>query len=99
MLTERHTMLRVRIGRAGATGDGGAPTAPTQYVAPPAALSDWYEVRELSGPVEELETALRNRPFDLSSEPPVRALLARESADLSHLVLVIHHAVKATATA
>ncbi|MFF5772095.1 amino acid adenylation domain-containing protein [Streptomyces californicus] len=91
-LTERHTMLRVRIGRAGATGDGGAPTAPTQYVAPPAALSDWYEVRELSGPVEELETALCNRPFDLSSEPPVRALLARESADLSHLVLVIHHA-------
>ncbi|WP_439081535.1 amino acid adenylation domain-containing protein [Streptomyces sp. WL006] len=91
-LAERHTMLRVRIGRAGATGDGGAPTAPTQYVAPPAALSDWYEVRELPGPVEELETALCNRPFDLSSEPPVRALLARESADLSHLVLVIHHA-------
>ncbi|MFE9461754.1 amino acid adenylation domain-containing protein [Streptomyces californicus] len=91
-LAERHTMLRVRIGRAGATGDGSTPTAPTQYVAPPAALRDWYEVRELSGRVEELETALCNRPFDLSSEPPVRALLARESTDLAHLVLVIHHA-------
>ncbi|WTD23254.1 hybrid non-ribosomal peptide synthetase/type I polyketide synthase [Streptomyces anulatus] len=98
-LADRHTMLRIRIestGSTGSTGDGigdaiGSAT-PRQYVAPPAALSAWYEVRELTGRVEELESALCNRPFDLSAEPPVRAVLARESPELSHLVLVIHHA-------
>ncbi|NEE43232.1 hypothetical protein G3M55_01265, partial [Streptomyces sp. SID8455] len=70
-------------------GSGG--TVPRQYIAPPTDLSAWYEVQERPGPVEDLETALRNRPFDLSAEPPVRAVLARESPDLAHLVLVIHH--------
>ncbi|MFI1572335.1 amino acid adenylation domain-containing protein [Streptomyces anulatus] len=100
-LADRHTMLRIRIestgstrdtGSTGNTGDAIGSATPTQYVAPPAALSAWYEVRELTGRVEELETALCNRPFDLSAEPPVRAVLARESPELSHLVLVIHHA-------
>ncbi|MFH9685567.1 amino acid adenylation domain-containing protein [Streptomyces sp. NPDC017413] len=98
-LADRHTMLRIRIENTGSTGsteggtgDGIGSATPRQYVAPPAALSAWYEVRELTGRVEELETALCNRPFDLSAEPPVRALLARESPELSHLVLVIHHA-------
>ncbi|WUC84706.1 amino acid adenylation domain-containing protein [Streptomyces anulatus] len=103
-LADRHTMLRIRIestgstrdtgstGNTGNTGDAIGSATPTQYVAPPAALSAWYEVRELTGRVEELETALCNRPFDLSAEPPVRAVLARESPELSHLVLVIHHA-------
>ncbi|MDQ0988659.1 non-ribosomal peptide synthetase/type I polyketide synthase [Streptomyces sp. V2I9] len=88
-LADRHPMLRVRIDNAADTGDG---TGPAQYVAPPSALFDWYEVRELSGRIEQVETDLCNRPFDLSAEPPVRAVLARESAELSHLVLVIHHA-------
>ncbi|MFD5201679.1 amino acid adenylation domain-containing protein, partial [Streptomyces sp. NPDC058375] len=74
------------------TEGGIGSAAPAQYVAPPAALAAWYEVRELPGRVEELETALRNRPFDLSAESPVRAVLARESPELSHLILVIHHA-------
>lgn len=98
-LADRHTMLRIRIDNTGSTGstdggigDGIGSVTPGQYVAPPAALSAWYEVRELTGRIEELETALCNRPFDLSAEPPVRALLARESPELSHLVLVIHHA-------
>ncbi|WP_405196142.1 amino acid adenylation domain-containing protein [Streptomyces anulatus] len=107
-LADRHTMLRIRIESTGSTRDTGStentgntgdgigdaigPATPRQYVAPPAALSSWYEVRELTGRVEELETALCNRPFDLSAEPPVRAVLARESPELSHLVLVIHHA-------
>ncbi|MFD4338927.1 amino acid adenylation domain-containing protein [Streptomyces anulatus] len=107
-LADRHAMLRIRIESAGSTrgtgstgstgstddgiGDAIGPATPTQYVAPPAALSAWYEVHELTGRVEELETALCNRPFDLSAEPPVRAVLARESPELSHLVLVIHHA-------
>ncbi|WP_228994412.1 non-ribosomal peptide synthetase/type I polyketide synthase [Streptomyces sp. DH8] len=88
-LADRHTMLRIRIDGGGTAGDG---TGPAQYVAPPAALCDWYEVRDLPDRVEELEAELRNRSFDLSAEPPVRALLARESAELSHLVLVVHHA-------
>lgn len=95
-------MLRIRIESTGSTGSTGSTddgigkgfgsATPAQYVAPPAALSAWYEARELTGRIEELETALCNRPFDLSAEPPVRALLARESPELSHLVLVIHHA-------
>ncbi|MFE7536264.1 amino acid adenylation domain-containing protein [Streptomyces rhizosphaericola] len=88
-LADRHSMLRIRIGSGAGDGGGGVPR---QYVAPAAALADWYEVRERPGPVEELENALRNRPFDLSAEPPVRAVLAREAPDLAHLVLVIHHA-------
>lgn len=88
-LTERHTMLRVRI--ESGTDENGT-TAPRQYVAPPVDLSAWYEVRECPGRIEDLESALRNQPFDLSAEPPVRAVLARESPDLAHLVLVIHHA-------
>ncbi|MGY5001301.1 amino acid adenylation domain-containing protein [Streptomyces griseus] len=97
-LADRHTMLRIRIesaADAGHTGNGVDrldPVTPRQYVAPATALSAWYEVRELTGRIEELETALCNRPFDLAAEPPVRAVLARESPELSHLVLVIHHA-------
>ncbi|MEW1612488.1 MULTISPECIES: non-ribosomal peptide synthetase/type I polyketide synthase [unclassified Streptomyces] len=93
-LADRHTMLRVRIesGRDENGRDGSGTTAPRQYIAPPCALSAWYEVRECPGPVGDLETALRNHPFDLSAAPPVRAVLARESPDLAHLVLVIHHA-------
>ncbi|MFJ6808980.1 amino acid adenylation domain-containing protein [Streptomyces anulatus] len=101
-LADRHTMLRIRVESTGSArdtgsagdgnGDATGPTTPRQYVAPPAALSAWYEVRELTGRVEQLETALCNRPFDLAAEPPVRAVLARESPELSHLVLVIHHA-------
>ncbi|WP_432152355.1 amino acid adenylation domain-containing protein [Streptomyces sp. bgisy029] len=87
-LAERHAMLRIRI-ENGPDKSGGAPR---QYVAPASALADWYEVRERPGPIEELESALRNRPFDLAAEPPVRAVLARETPDLAHLVLVIHHA-------
>ncbi|MEV5581027.1 amino acid adenylation domain-containing protein [Streptomyces parvus] len=91
-LADRHTMLRIRIENSAGTDGGTGSASPVQYVAPPSGLSTWYEVRELSGRIEELETALCNRPFDLSAEPPVRAVLARESAELSHLVLVVHHA-------
>ncbi|WP_143667349.1 SDR family NAD(P)-dependent oxidoreductase, partial [Streptomyces sp. ms184] len=94
-LADRHTMLRIRIDDAAGTNgteDGIGSASPVQYVAPPSALSTWYEVRELPGRIEELETALCNRPFDLSAEPPLRAVLARESPELAHLVLVIHHA-------
>lgn len=90
-LADRHTMLRIRVESIGGTPDGIVSATPRQYVAPPADLSTWYEVHELSGRIEEHETALCNRPFDLSAEPPLRAVLARESPELSHLVLVIHH--------
>ncbi|MFD3333771.1 amino acid adenylation domain-containing protein [Streptomyces sp. NPDC058700] len=77
LLAERHAMLRLRI----LPGEA----APTQVVVPSGheAVPPWYEVRDLPGglPAEEelarLEEALRNRPFDLTSEAPIRAVLAR----------------------
>ncbi|GAA2899978.1 hypothetical protein GCM10010517_65560 [Streptosporangium fragile] len=83
-LAERHPMLRIRIEPGGA--------APRQTVAPPSPVAAWYEVRDVRGRVEDLEETLCNRPFDLAVEPPVRVVLARENADVAHLILVIHHA-------
>ncbi|MEU6486917.1 amino acid adenylation domain-containing protein [Streptomyces sp. NPDC046887] len=84
VLAERHPMLRLRIEDSG--------NGPVQYPAPAAPLPTWYEVRACgAGEVAELETALCNRPFDLSAEPPVRALLLRQDADLARLLLVAHH--------
>ncbi|MFI0816177.1 amino acid adenylation domain-containing protein [Streptomyces sp. NPDC021098] len=89
LLAERHPMLRIRID----PGD----TAPTQRVAPsdPCPTPPWYEVRDADTddvPLADLEEALCNRPFDLATEAPVRAVLVRERADLAHLLLVLHHA-------
>ncbi|MFJ9663539.1 amino acid adenylation domain-containing protein [Streptomyces sp. NPDC101219] len=84
-LAERHGMLRLRV-------DDGGPL-PVQRVAPPAPLSDWYEVRACPArDLTDAETALCNRPFDLAAGPPVRAVLLREEPELAHLLLVAHHA-------
>ncbi|MEU3302082.1 amino acid adenylation domain-containing protein [Streptomyces sp. NPDC006678] len=94
LLADRHPMLRVRIlpGQA-------APTQATLASGHDRRTPDWYEVRDLPGshPVEEelarLEEALCNRPFDLTAEAPIRAVLARTGAARSaRLVLVVHHA-------
>nr|WQM80037.1 non-ribosomal peptide synthetase [Streptomyces sp.] len=87
LLADRHPMLRLRIDPGG--------TAPTQRVTPsdPGTTPPWYEVRDADGgPLADLEEALCNRPFDLATEAPVRAVLVRERADLAHLLLVLHHA-------
>ncbi|WP_413805908.1 amino acid adenylation domain-containing protein [Streptomyces sp. OE57] len=86
LLAERHPMLRLRIETDG--------TAPAQMlVAPePHTMPFWYEIRHADGPLADLEEALCNRPFDLATEAPVRAVLVRERADLAHLLLVLHHA-------
>ncbi|MFJ8632247.1 amino acid adenylation domain-containing protein [Streptomyces sp. NPDC093568] len=86
-----HPMLRLRI-----TEDG---TPQRQYTAPaepPDAPPRWYQVREPEGaetPLSDLERRLYNRPFDLTAEAPVRALLVRDRGDahLAHLLLVVHH--------
>ncbi|MFJ4369347.1 amino acid adenylation domain-containing protein [Streptomyces chartreusis] len=88
-LAARHPMLRLRI-----TSHG---TPPSQYTAP-AEPTDraprWYEVRDRStdntSPLPDLEQRLYNRPFDLTTEDPARALLIRDS-HATHLLLVIHH--------
>ncbi|MFB6526588.1 amino acid adenylation domain-containing protein [Streptomyces sp. NPDC056399] len=112
LLADRHSMLRIRL----------LPwvPAPAQAVAPSASHDTpridapaWYEVRALPGvrpPEEEfaaLEEALCNRPFDLTAEAPVRAVLATAGASsaghangaggqaaerFARLVLVVHHA-------
>ncbi|WP_230991356.1 non-ribosomal peptide synthetase/type I polyketide synthase [Streptomyces endocoffeicus] len=86
LLAERHPMLRIRIETDG--------TAPAQNVAAPEphTMPFWYEIRHADGPLADLEEALCNRPFDLATEAPVRAVLVRERADLAHLLLVLHHA-------
>ncbi len=84
-LAERHDMLRLRIDDSG--------TGPVQRPAPAAPLSTWYEVRECGAEqVADLETALCNQPFDLSAEPPIRAVLLQQERGLAHLLLVVHHA-------
>ncbi|MFE6854589.1 amino acid adenylation domain-containing protein, partial [Streptomyces sp. NPDC057674] len=112
LLADRHSMLRIRL----LPGD----SAPAQAVAPSASRDTprldapaWYEVRALPGvrpPEEEfaaLEEALCNRPFDLTAEAPVRAVLATAGVSsagdangagghaaerFARLVLVVHHA-------
>ncbi|WP_432192487.1 amino acid adenylation domain-containing protein [Streptomyces sp. bgisy027] len=92
-LAARHPMLRLRI-----TSHG---TPPRQYTAP-AEPTDraprWYEVQDPTvdtdtPPLPDLEQRLYNRPFDLTTEDPARALLIRDSRDehLAHLLLVVHH--------
>ncbi|MFC5216471.1 amino acid adenylation domain-containing protein [Streptomyces coerulescens] len=90
-LAARHPMLRLRL----TSHD----TPPRQYTAP-AEPTDraphWYEVLEPTAdtpPLPDLEQRLYNRPFDLTTEDPVRALLIRDGHDphLAHLLLVIHH--------
>jgi amino acid adenylation domain-containing protein len=85
-LEARHPMLRLRIeqGTAGPR-QGPAPAAPSGTV------PGWYESTDLRGSVEDLEESLCNRPFDLATEAPVRAVLARDG-DRAHLILVLHHA-------
>ena len=44
-----------------------------------------------AGVLSELATAEARRPFDLSREPPVRAVLVRTSPEVHVLLLVVHH--------
>lgn len=82
-------MLRLRI-----TSHG---TPPRQYIAP-AEPTDrapcWYDVQDRTtdntSPLPDFEQHLYNRPFDLTTEDPARALLIRDSHE-AHLLLVIHH--------
>ncbi|WP_430790757.1 amino acid adenylation domain-containing protein [Actinoplanes sp. G11-F43] len=74
-LERRHPMTRVRFG-----ADGQRFTAPGR--------PDWFTVRDGAQPVGQIDAELRNRPFDLSRESPVRAVLAG-----SDLIVVVHHAV------
>ncbi|WP_369166528.1 amino acid adenylation domain-containing protein [Streptomyces sp. R28] len=90
-LAARHPMLRLRI-----TTDG---TPPRQYTVPadPADRAPrWYEVHgpaDTALPLPALEQRLYNRPFDLTTEDPVRAVLVRDHLDahLAHLLLAVHH--------
>ncbi|WP_461030275.1 condensation domain-containing protein, partial [Streptomyces sparsus] len=83
-LAERHPMLRLRMQADGPT--------PRQWVAPPVPTAEWFLTRD---PGEErlvdIEEELCNRLFDLGTEPPVRAVLLRETPDVHQLLLVLHH--------
>ncbi|MDX3179620.1 condensation domain-containing protein, partial [Streptomyces scabiei] len=89
VLAARHPMLRLRF-----TGGDGA--VPRQYAAPAGPVDTapgWFEVREPLD-LRQLEHDLCNRPFDLTAQDPVRAVLVPDPADahLAHLLLVVHHA-------
>ncbi|MFI2511136.1 amino acid adenylation domain-containing protein [Streptomyces sp. NPDC018972] len=84
-LAERHGTLRLRVDTSGAR--------PAQRVAPPVPVTDWYEVLDCAAEdVAGIESAVCNRPFDLTTGPPVRAVLLRQEPELAHLLLVVHHA-------
>ncbi|WP_030326416.1 hybrid non-ribosomal peptide synthetase/type I polyketide synthase [Streptomyces sp. NRRL B-3229] len=86
-LAARHPMLRMRITGAARPRQYAAPAGPVDT--PP----DWYEVR---GPLDfaRLEQELCNRPFDLTTQDPIRAVLVHDGDDahVAHLLLVVHHA-------
>ncbi|MFD9038572.1 amino acid adenylation domain-containing protein [Streptomyces bottropensis] len=86
-LAARHPMLRLRL-----TEDD---ARPRRYAAPAGPVDTaprWYEVGEPHD-LRRLELDLCNRPFDLTTEDPVRAVLVhdRDEAHLAHLLLVVHH--------
>ena len=84
-LAERHGMLRLRVAETGGE--------PVQRVAAPVPVTDWYEVLDCAAEdVADVESAVCNRPFDLTAEPPVRAVLLRHEPGLAQLLLVVHHA-------
>ncbi|MER7490957.1 amino acid adenylation domain-containing protein, partial [Streptomyces sp. NPDC126497] len=84
-LADRHGALRLRVDAAG--------PRPAQRVAAPVAVEDWYEVLDCAAEdVSDVESAVCNRPFDLTAGPPVRAVLLRQEPELAHLLLVVHHA-------
>ncbi|MFI1422148.1 amino acid adenylation domain-containing protein [Streptomyces sp. NPDC020731] len=84
-LAERHGMLRLRVDTSGAR--------PAQRVAAPVPVADWYEVLDCAAEdLAGVESAVCNRPFDLTAGPPVRAVLLRQEPELAHLLLVVHHA-------
>ncbi|ROP28843.1 non-ribosomal peptide synthetase/type I polyketide synthase [Couchioplanes caeruleus] len=80
-LERRHPMLRVRFHRGG-----------QRFTAPGTGRPAWFGVTTLAEPVETLDAALRNRLFDLTREAPIRAVLAVAGPELSHLLVVAHHA-------
>nr|WP_062332451.1 type I polyketide synthase [Herbidospora sakaeratensis] len=75
-LADRHPMLRLRI-----DADG------MQSAEPSAGLH--FEVHD-TGDLDALESDLRNRPFDLTREGPLRAVVARTPTG-THLVIVVSH--------
>ncbi len=85
-LERRHPMLRVRI-RPGSSGVQQVTEASVRTERP-----DWFEVRDLDGPVDAVEDEICNRVFQLEAESPLRAVLLRESGDRASLLLVVHHA-------
>ncbi|MFI5495888.1 amino acid adenylation domain-containing protein [Actinoplanes sp. NPDC051859] len=85
-LERRHPMMRIRV------QDGGQRCA-----APSTGRPDWFTVTSLadaapSDAVAELDAELRNRPFDLRREAPIRVLLVMSTTGHSHLIVVVHHA-------
>jgi len=87
----RHEALRTTFG----TCDG----EPVQRVRPPRSMGvPQVDVRGLSPPARETEAARvlareAQRPFDLSRDPMLRAMLVRLDDDEHVLLLVIHHLV------
>ena len=90
-LVARHETLRTRF----IDNDG----SPAQVVDPKLRLElDLHDLSERPAPQREAEarSLMReevNRPFDLGSGPPIRALLIRMKADEYSFVLNLHHII------
>lgn len=86
VLEGRHPMLRMQW-----RSEGGHPRQVIRS-GTERAWPEWFRVSDLDRPLEAVEDELCNRVFDLTTEPPVRAVLLREDAERAHLVVVLHHA-------
>ncbi|MEJ2540031.1 MAG: amino acid adenylation domain-containing protein [Gemmatimonadota bacterium] len=88
-LVRRHEALRTVVD---ARGDG-----PLQVVLPPAPVPlDFTDLSHEAGGQEALQAALRaeaTAPFDPAKGPLLRVRLFRESEQLHHLALTLHHLI------
>ncbi|MGX1778308.1 non-ribosomal peptide synthetase [Nocardia brasiliensis] len=89
-LFDRHSVLRARY-RRGLDGEPVQVLEPTGDVALPVIDIGGDAAMELGVAVESLTDEIARRPFDLASEPALRIGLARATAEVHVLILVLHH--------
>ena len=88
-LTRRHRILSAVVAERGGA-PALVPQPPSHFALPVVDLQD-LPVSQHDAALQELVAAAQARPFDLRSEPPLRAVLARLGPEAHALCLILHH--------